>query len=144
MENTALLNQIKVVVGARGVAAEAKKARHDAQVVWEEANASLFQAEAVASGSSAGAEARLRDMTIEAYHQTHNKQPAPGLGIRETTKLTYDTAEALKWATEHKIALALDKKAFEGIVKTSPLDFVSTSFEVTATIAKELEVNALG
>ena len=53
------------------------------------------------------------------------------------TNNTADEA-ALKWAIEHKLALQLDKKAFEGIAKQSPLDFVTSTTEIQATIASVL------
>ena len=140
---TELINQIQVVARAREKVVAAKKARHDAQVAWEESNASLFQAEVVASGGCAGAESLLRDFTIEAYNLTGNKQPVPGVGIRETTKLEYDPKVALNWGIEHHgIALKLDTKAFETVVKATPgiVDFVTTTIVIQATIAKELEV----
>ena len=83
-------------------------------------------------------EDQLRLLTIAAYNLTGNKQPVPGVGIRESTKLDYEPGAALRWATEHKIALSLDKKAFEGIAKTSQLDFVTSRTEIQATIATDL------
>ena len=88
-------------------------------------------------------ETMLRELTLEAYKLTGNKQPVPGVGIRETTKLEYDPKVALNWGIEHHgIALKLDTKAFETVVKATPsiVDFVTSRTEVTATIAKELEV----
>jgi len=139
---TALTDQIKVVAKAREVAELAKKARHDAQVAWEESNASLFEDEGLACGASAGAEARLRELTIEAYHATGLKHPAEGVGIREVTKLAYDEKEALKWAIEHKLALQLDKKKFADYAKDGTIEFVAVTTEPQATIATVLVTTA--
>ena len=130
--------QINVVVEARGKMEEAKKARHDAQVAWEEANASLFEAAGRASGECAVAEAKLRELALETYAKTKDKAVASGVGIRVLTKLEYDSKIALKWATEHNLALKLDTSAFEKIAKTNPIDFVTIFEAPSATIATEL------
>ena len=138
-EQMTFKEQINLVVEAREKAGEAKKARHDAQVAWEESNASLFQAEAVASGECAGAEARLRELALEAYAETKDKQVAPGIGIRVRTILNYESKEAMDWAVKHELALKLDTSAFEKIAKTNKLLFVAITEEPMATIATELK-----
>ena len=134
-----LREQISVVVEARELAREAKKARHDAQVAWEEANASLFEAAGIAAGECAGAEARLRDLALEIYKETKDKAVAPGIRIRVLTKLDYDSKPAMEWAVKHELALKLDASAFEKMAKTSNLPFVTITEEPSATIATVLE-----
>ena len=140
MENTELLDQIKVVAKTRGeakVLSDKRKAMYDAFISQH----TEFFADVVAAATVVSeAETILRDLTIEAFNTTGNKQPAPGVAIRETKVYTYNSKEAFKWAIEHKLALALDTKAFEGYAKQEDFDFVSTSVKVIATIAKELEV----
>lgn len=84
------------------------------------------------------AESALRELTITAYRETGSKSPAPGVGIREITRIEFDAKEAFLWASEHKIALKLDTSAFEKIAKASPLEFVTTSIIPQATIATDL------
>ena len=84
------------------------------------------------------AEGALRARAVEVYNQTGNKKPAPGVEIKMFTKLTYDEVEALKWASEHWIALKLDKAVFEKIAKAAPPDFVAVTQEPQATIATDL------
>ena len=83
-------------------------------------------------------ETRLRSMIADNYDATGDKRPHPALGVRETTKLTYDDKLALAWAKEHDMALALDKKAFEKIAKASPPNFVTEVVDIVATIATDL------
>ena len=83
-------------------------------------------------------EAQLRALTLQAYAETGNKTPAPGVAVREVTKLSYNLQEALDWAIEHKMALKLDTPAFERIAKASPLPLVTVSQEPQATIASDL------
>jgi len=107
---------------------------------WMEENQTLFDNESKSKTICQDAEATLRELTLIAYAETGNKAPAPGLGIREVTKLEYDTKVAFTWAVEHTMALRLDTSAFEKIVKASPLDFVTVSQVPQATIATQLEV----
>ena len=142
-ELTDLTTEIRVVATARTDMAALNEQLVAIRTLWNEQNKVLLdriteQKEFVAMG-----EDRVRELTIAAYKLTGNKAPVPGVGIRETTKLDYTVPDALKWATEHKIALALDKKAFEGIAKQSPLDFVKSSIEVTATIATNLDAGGV-
>ena len=105
---------------------------------WEEQNhIALVQAK-LAGETRDAAEAKLRAMTLEAYLETGNKAPAPGIGIRILTKLDYKTETAFEWAVNHRLALKLDVPAFEKIAKASPLEFVSLREEPQATIATVL------
>lgn len=134
-----LLEQVKAVAQARAVSQKAKSDYDEAFNKWQEENRQLIEFRDRANEVQSEVEASLRESTILAYKETGNKQPALGVGIREMTKLEYDAKEALDWALEHKIALALDKRAFDKIAKTSPLEFVTISIEPQATIATDLD-----
>jgi len=135
-----LKEQIKVVVDARQRALVARDAKTASWYKWEQLNKGLLERVVVTGEQVADAEFLLRELTLQAYEETGNKAPAPGVGIREVTKLDYDKTVAFKWATEHIMALKLDITAFEKIVKASPLDFVRVYQEPQATIATQLEV----
>ena len=135
-----LKDQIKVVVEARDAASLAIVIREDSYQKWVKANNGLLNYESLAKLGRDTAEAKLRELTLEAYAGTGDKAPVIGVGIREVTKLEYDKTVAFKWATEHIMALKLDTTAFEKIVKASPLDFVKIYQEPQATIATQLEV----
>lgn len=133
-----LQEQIKVVAQARQhreFLADIKKQR---LVEWENEHEGLLKDIADNSQFLADAEEVLRDTTIKIFNDTGNKAPAPGVGIRELTKLDYDPQTAFTWATEHKVALKLDTSTFEKIAKASPPDFVKTLTVPQATIATDL------
>ena len=134
-----LKEQIKVVVEARRKATKLKDRRNTLLEVWNKANQELFDALTQAGAEVAEVEARLRELTLQAYALTGDKAPAIGVGIREVTKLEYDTRVAFDWAVEHTMALKLDTSAFEKIAKVSPPSFVKVFSEPQATIATQLE-----
>jgi hypothetical protein len=84
------------------------------------------------------AETKLREMTIEAYNETGDKQPAYGVGVKVIKILDYDIKEAYEWAIRHNMATILDVKNFEKVAKASPLEFVTYGEKLTATIATDL------
>lgn len=135
-----LKEQIKVVVRARAKAQEAIEAKNASYTEWENNNQMLLDAMADTSQLRGDAETALRELTLQAYAQTGNKTPVLGVGIREVTKLEYDTQVAFNWAIEHTMALRLDTSAFEKIAKVSPPDFVKVFQEPQATIATQLEI----
>jgi len=131
--------QVKVVANARQYAQILKESKAEAVTRWEKENAGFLEKVKQSTYTVDIEEDELRQLTIKAYEETGNKAPVPGVGIREVTKLDYEQPEALHWAIEHTMALSLDKKAFEKIVKASPLPFVTITHPVEATIAQNLE-----
>ena len=105
-----------------------------------ELNSDFFGLVTKAAGIVNETEDELRGLTLQAYAETGNKTPADGVGIREVTKLDYDTKTAYNWAVEHSMALNLDKRGFEKIAKVSPPDFVTITKEPQATISQNLEI----
>lgn len=134
-----LQEQIKVVVQARELAQGANEAKKLAVSEWETQHADLLNSVALLGQQQGEAEARLRELTLQAYAETGNKAPTEGVGIRERTVLTYENKIAFDWAKAHKIALKLDTSAFEKIAKADPPDFVKITTEPQATIATNLE-----
>jgi len=133
-----LKEQIKVVAEARRILQEVKDSRDESLKRWEEDNNELLAHYMLGVKVVADTEAKLRELTLQAYAKTGNKAPAPGVGIREVTKLEYFTEYAYDWALEHKMALSLDKKAFERVAQVSSLDFVTITKEPQATISQDL------
>lgn len=133
-----LEEQINAVVEAREAShlvAEVKKTLYDE---WLEHNAEFLDEVVSKAELVTEAEAKLRELTLQAYAETGNKAPAPGVGIRERTVLTYDNKVAFDWAKAHKLALKLDTSAFEKIAKADPPEFVKITTEPQATIASAL------
>lgn len=142
MPETELREQINAVVEAREAShlvAEVKKTLYDE---WLEHNAEFLDEVVSKAELVTEAEAKLKELTLQAYAETGNKAPAPGVGIREVTRLEYEPKEAFEWALEHRIALQLNKTAFDKLAKTAPETrpaFVKITTEPQATIATELE-----
>ena len=134
-----LKEQIKLVVEARSTKVQLDQLKTERYSQWEYENHDLLLEISEARDRVGDVEERLRELTLQAYADTGNKAPAPGLGIRERTVLTYENKVALDWAKAHKMAIQLDKKAFEKIAKADPPSFVTISTEPQATIATNLE-----
>ena len=134
-----LKGQINIVVEAREKAEKAIEVRNQAKFKWEEENKAILDEAVDAVQKVEEAETILRHLTVASYLETGNKNPAPGIGIREMTTLEYEEKVAFDWALEHKMALKLDTSAFEKIAKASPLDFVKVFTEPKATIATALK-----
>ncbi len=133
-----LAQKLKVVAQARILAQQASEAKIAARVQWENEHRGLLDTAINTAKAVEEAEASLRALTIKAYLETGNKNPVPGVGIRERVVLQYDGKVAFDWAKAHKMALMLDTKAFEKIAKADPPDFVLTITEPQATIATDL------
>ena len=135
-----LLEQINIVVEAREKAQRLQLVKDKYYAEWKEKFAGALEEVAAANQWVSETETLLRQLTLQAYAKTGNKAPAVGVGIREVTKLEYDGKVAFDWAKAHKMALKLDTKAFEKIVKADTPDFVKITTEPQATIATKLEV----
>lgn len=135
-----LEEQIKVVVEARRKSQEMADERKSMYDAFISKHTDFFADVVVAATKVSEAEEELRELTLKAYAETGNKAPAPGVGIRERTVLTYDGKVAFDWAKAHKMALQLDTRAFEKIAKADPPDFVKITTEPQATIAPNLEI----
>ena len=133
-----LEEQIKVVAEARKRQYMVSLSSTVAQERWVQQNKALLDSVTDALQITTEAEVLLRELTLQAYAETGNKAPAPGVGIREVTKLDYDNKVAFDWAKSHKMALQLDKKAFEKIARADTPDFVKITTEPQATIATQL------
>ena len=135
-----LKEQIKVVAKLRVASGTLNDKLKELREFWDAEHKNLLQSVAGSKDAVVEAEGLLREFTLEAYAETGDKTPAEGVGIREVTKLEYDTKTAYNWAIEHSMALNLDKRGFEKIAKVSDLDFVKTTTEPQATISQNLEI----
>lgn len=133
-----LEEQIKEVQVTREVLMRLVTIKAGLVMDFETRNRDVFNALSVAKEECTKAEQTLRDLTLQAYQETGNKAPAPGVDVRIITKLIYDAGEALEWAKQHVLALKLDTPVFEKIAKASKLDFVEMREEPQATIATDL------
>jgi hypothetical protein len=108
--------------------------------LWEEENRELLDSIEAERIRLREEEETLRAATLEAYRETGNKKPAPGVGIRIMKALDYEECQAIEWAVEAGAGncLKLDKKNFEKAAEALALDFVTINSIPQATIAKEL------
>lgn len=86
------------------------------------------------------AEDAVRDMAVAAWQADPScKALAPGVNVRTMTRLVYDDAEAFAWAVKHGLALALDRKVFEGIARVQRPAFVQVTSYPVACVATDLD-----
>ena len=137
---TTLEEQVKAVAAARAINQEANTRRNETYQKFLADNEQLYTNERDSAAKCEEAENLLRELTLKAYEETGNKNPALGVSVKVFQVLDYEPKEALKWAMEHQIALSLDKKSFEGFAKATPLEFVTVTEEPRAQIATNLEV----
>lgn len=120
--------------------AEVRAKRDELYAAFEQEHRALLDLCISVGEQLRDAEARLRELALATYAATGSKQPTPGVGIRVVTKVLYDRDQALDWAIEHQMALKLDERAFERIVRANPstVPIATVAQEATATIANDL------
>ena len=121
-----------------------KAAYDNAMKEFNELNCLLLEARDKNKSEIEASEDNLRVLAKDEYRETGSKKLPGGMGIRIMKRLIYDKDEALDWAKLHNLAIALDKKKFETMVKVSSkgdgLDFVKISNEIIATIPTEIKL----
>ena len=91
---------------------------------YEAENAPLFQKRELAQIEVMEADEGVRKQAIRILQETGDKNPMPGVTIKLMPQpLDYDETDALGWAKKHDMALALDKKRFEALVRGDPDTF---------------------
>ncbi len=133
-----LAQRVADVHQLRQTLASLQEARAVALEAWERDNAALLTLTRETADRLREAEGDLRARAVETYQATGNTKPGPGLGIKLMTVLHYDSGDALAWAKEHRLALALDRATFERLAKTARPAFVAIETVPTGTIASDL------
>ncbi len=109
------------------------------QTEWRLVNAELCGEWLEVGNQAKAKEFELRQAIIAAYNETKNKQLGFGLSVQVRTKLVYDEAKAVEWATVNApvcVKRVIDAKAFDAICKTNRPDFVEVAETPTAVIGK--------
>jgi hypothetical protein len=101
---------------------------------WTIQHTALLEEETLSKQHLLHAEMALRTLALDLYQVTGNKSLAPGVKVREVTRLHYDPQVALAWAMEHGLALTLNAKVFEQLAKVARLPFVQLTLEPQATL----------
>jgi len=130
-----LEDAIQMVITARTQYHTVHTQVHQLREAWATQHADLLQEHARSREAMQQAEAVLRALAIELYQSTGSKDLAPGVKVRELTKLIYDPHAALSWALAHQMALALDVKTFEQLARVTVLPFVRRWSEPQATLS---------
>jgi hypothetical protein len=114
-----LEDQIRKVRELRAALESKTQELHEQQVVFNQQHAALIEAKCKVASDCSEEEARLRELTVQAYAETGSKKPADGVGIRISKSLQYDENSAKHWAITngHIMFLQLDKAGFEGWYK---------------------------
>ena len=90
----------------------------------------------------AAQEADTRSAAL-AYYRAHPDEGKVLLGgavvIKDVQSVSYNAEEAMVYAKKHEVALALDKKAFEALIKAKVGAPGMITLTLTAMIASDLE-----
>ena len=110
---------------------------------WEEENSELLKSLRSTAIMVGYLEAEIRAAGIQAYRETGNKRPFPGVEVGVFEVLSYEDADALLWAQTHQVALSLDRRVFEALARGpvgTQMKFLVKSEEPHAQIAKDIGV----
>jgi uncharacterized coiled-coil DUF342 family protein len=137
---TSIEDQIQKVRELRADLEAKTQEHHELQVAFNQQHKDLIEALCRARNDCAEEEARLRELTLDAYQETGSKKPADGVGIRIVKQLHYDESEALAWAIESgaESCLSLQKTNFNKVADGLKLDFVKIEDVLQVTIARKL------
>ena len=133
-----LRDQAATVALLRATLAGAKDELDQRRHQFAEQNARLIAEVSNLIGAVSQAEDSFRLMALAAFSATGNKRPCRGVEVKMYSEPRYDPAEALEWAKEHGMALALDLKKFGPIAKAGAVPCVRFEQVYKATIATDL------
>lgn len=139
---THIASYLDLLAEARTRAAQARQDQITAYQAWVDEHQPLFDACNAADERVSELEGIIRELALTRFEQTGSKKLVGGVGIRETRKIIYPDDKALEWAMQKGIALQLDRKEFEAVMKatTNRPDFVSEALVPTATIPSQIKV----
>jgi len=85
-------------------------------------------------------ESTIRDIALDQYASTKEKQICFGVGIKVMKELIFDDNNALNWAKQTGLCLMLNTPAFKKIAKVQALDFVVIKDKPTATLPSKIDL----
>lgn len=142
-----LQEQVALVARMRARRAAASAAFHELRQEFVRSNAAAISMAELADQDLVAAETKLREMTLAAYAETGDKNPASGVAVQLRQRLHYDVDEAIRWGafSGHLSVLSLKRTEFEKAAKnlhrsgrSFALSFVTMTEEPTPTIATDL------
>lgn len=131
-------DQVAVVARLRAATAKANDQLTAKRERFNREHATEIDQVALCRRDLEAAEAALRQAVLDAYQATGATRVGPGVTIKIYTRVGYDPAQALAWAREHDLCLALDVHAFERIAKGGAIDCVTLRQEPGVTLAADL------
>ena len=131
-----------VVAVARTAFTAVKAHLRELQEAFDAEHATLVAGVKEGNAHLQEAESNLRRLAVEAYlaDPDHNKTVLEGVvSIREVGVIGYNPVAALDWAMKHEMALRLDEKAYETLVKAGQAPGTLVT-EPQAAIAREIKL----
>ena len=107
---------------------------------FEDINLSLFATIKDQQQNLKEMEDDLRLDALVEYDETGCKTLYGGVSIRIMRVLEYDDKAALDWAVSHRLALQLNKRAFDKIAKNTEIECVTVREVPTATLPTKIEL----
>ncbi len=140
MNDMDLNEQISLVRALRKTVATQADMISEGRKQWDNDNRVILASVEADRARLQKEEEKLRAATLEAYQETGNKKPAPGVGVRIVKEMIFDEAEAIDWAVDAsaKNCLKLNTSNFKKVAEGLGLPFAEIVECPQATIAKEL------
>jgi len=139
-EYLALVNELKSLHQLRSEEVIAQEKYDAIMQKFQEDNADTITKLKEIKEKRIAARETIKKLGADEYRITGKKQLIGGLAIRILKKLEYAEDTALKWALEHKLCLQFDKKAFEKLAKSQPIDFVTITEIPQVTIPSVIKI----
>jgi hypothetical protein len=112
-----LRSKVEQLAEARSRAAHARLLVDEERARWADQHRDLLAEEQEAARLAAALEAEVREEACRVYGATGSKQPAQGVSIAITKKVSYEAERVLRWALAKGLCLTLDTKAFEALAR---------------------------
>ena len=123
---------------ARALHARCAERVKQLRVEWEKDFADELDAVKVAAAQVELMEVGVREEALAYYKQSGDRKGIAGAEVKLYETLAYTEPDAMAWAKESGMCLALDKKAFEKVAKATDLPFVTKGEEPRVSIASDL------
>lgn len=134
---------VKNYIALKDKAESIKKQKADLEATIADEMDSLKNKQQEIKTEMEALEGIIKEDVLQEYQKTGKKKVKGGFGIRSTTKLQYDEAEALEWSKDKGLFLKLDKRNFEKAVPTLDIDIVEVVTKDIVTMPKTIKLDEL-
>lgn len=101
----------------REAQASARSKMAQRRAAFEDSNRPLSEAISILTEHTIELEERIRGFVVEHYEATGSRRPVPGVEVIDRTYIEYDERDALRWAIAHGLAVKLDERQFESLMR---------------------------